>query len=123
MAVTGELGSGALASENHFSCSMTAVLLAYVQAHGGADAVAAVLETAGSRRSPEYLSDIVNWISYDEAIALLRAGKRVTCHPRFAQMVGEEAARRLNGAPMAALFRSLGSPENVYLQIATSSTK
>jgi diguanylate cyclase (GGDEF)-like protein len=102
---------------------MTAVLLAKVQAFGGARAVAEVLEAAGSRRSVEYLSDIVNWISYDEAIALLRAGGRVTRHPQFARLAGEDAARRLNGSPIAALFRSLGSPENVYRQIATSSTK
>jgi hypothetical protein len=102
---------------------MTAVLLARVQAFGGAKAVAEVLGAAGSQRSVEYLSDIVNWISYDEAIALLRAGGRVTRHPQFARLVGEDAARRLNGSPIAALFRSLGSPENVYRQIATSSTK
>ena len=102
---------------------MTAVLLARVHAFGGAKAVADVLAAAGSQRSAEYLSDIVNWISYDEAIALLRAGARVTHEPRFAQRVGEDAARRLNGSPIAALFRSLGSPENVYGQIATSSTK
>jgi diguanylate cyclase (GGDEF)-like protein len=82
-----------------------------------------VLRTADSQRSVEYLSDIVNWISYDEAIALLRAGGRVTRHPQFARTVGEDAARQLNGSPIAALFRSLGSPENVYRQIATSSTK
>jgi diguanylate cyclase (GGDEF)-like protein len=102
---------------------MTAVLLARVQAFGGAEAVGEVLEAAGSQRSAGYLSDIVNWISYNEAIALLRAGGRVTRHPQFARLVGEDAARRLNGSPIAALFRSLGSPENVYRQIATSSTK
>jgi diguanylate cyclase (GGDEF)-like protein len=116
-------GSDSVSGGNHFSCSMTAVLLARVRAFGGARAVAEVLEAAGSQRSVEYLSDIVNWISYDEAIALLRAGGRVTRHPQFARLVGEDAARRLNGSPIAALFRSLGSPENVYRQIATSSTK
>jgi diguanylate cyclase (GGDEF)-like protein len=108
---------------NHFSCAMTAVLLARVRSFGGTAAVAEVLEMAGSRRSVEYLADIVNWISYDEAIALLRAGGRVTRHPQFARLVGEDAARRLNGSPVAALLRSLGSPENVYRQIATTSTK
>jgi diguanylate cyclase (GGDEF)-like protein len=123
MAAVLQRGSESVSDGNHFSCSMTAVLLARVQAFGGARAAAEVLELAGSQRSVEYLSDIVNWISYDEAIALLRAGGRVTCHPRFARLVGEDAARRLNGSPIAALFRSLGSPENVYRQIATSSTK
>src|SRR5664279_208839 len=123
MAVALPAGSSRVTGGNHFSCSMTAVLLARVHAFGGAKAVADVLAAAGSQRSAEYLSDIVNWISYDEAIALLRAGALVTHEPRFAQRVGEDAARRLDGSPIAALFRSLGSPENVYGQIATSSTK
>ena len=123
MAVALELESSPTAGGNHFSCSMTAVLLSRVQASGGQDAVAELLHLAGSKRSPDYLLDIVNWVSYDEAVALWRAGARVTRHPQFARMVGEDAARRLNGSPIAALFRSLGSPENVYRQIATSSTK
>lgn len=45
---------------NHFSCAMTAVLLARVQAFGGMAAVTKVLRAAGSQRSVEYLSDIVN---------------------------------------------------------------
>jgi diguanylate cyclase (GGDEF)-like protein len=102
---------------------MTAVLLARVEAFGGAEAVAEVLEAADSQRTVEYLSDIVNWVAYDEAIALWRAGARVTRHPQFARLVGEDAARRLNGSPIAALLRSLGSPENVFGQIATTSTK
>lgn len=108
---------------NHFSCSMTAVLLARVEAYGGSAAVEHVLELAGSDRSRDHLYDISQWVSYDEAIALLRAGARVTHHPQFARAVGEDAARRLNGSPVAALFRSLGSPENVYRQIATSASK
>ena len=111
------------AEGNHFSCSLTAVLLARVEAFGGSEAVAEVLEAANSPRTVEYLSDIVNWVSYDEATALWRAGTNVTRDPNFARLVGEDAARRLNGSPIAALLRSLGSPENVYGQIATTSTK
>jgi hypothetical protein len=123
MAVAPEPQPSPTARGNHFSCSMTAVLLARVRAAGGQDSVAELLRLAGSKRSPGYLLNIVNWVSYDEAVALWRAGARVTRHPQFARMVGEDAARRLNGSPIAALFRSLGSPENVYRQIATSSTK
>ena len=102
------------AGGNHFSCSMSAVLLARVHAFGGEQAVGELLALAGSERSPEYLLDITNWISYDEAIALWRAGTDVTHHPEFARAVGEDAAERLNASPVAALLRSLGSPENVY---------
>jgi diguanylate cyclase (GGDEF)-like protein len=108
---------------NHFSCSLTAVLLARVHAYGGPRAVADLLREAKSPRTPEYLLDLTNWISYDEAVALWAAGARVTRHPGFARAVGEDAARRLNGSPVAALFRSLGSPEEVYRQLATGSTK
>jgi diguanylate cyclase (GGDEF)-like protein len=108
---------------SHFSCSLTAVLLARVHAHGGAPAVADLLRQAQSPRTPEYLSEIGNWVSYDEVIALLAAGARVTHHPQFARAVGEDAARRLNGSPVAALLRSLGSPEEVYRQLALAASK
>jgi diguanylate cyclase (GGDEF)-like protein len=123
MAIALERGCEVIPHGRHFSCSMSAVLLARVQAHGGQDAVDEVLALAGSPRTAEYLCDIVNWISYDEAVALWRAGAHVTHHPEFARAVGTDAARRLNGSPIAALLRSLGSPERVYGEIATAATK
>jgi diguanylate cyclase (GGDEF)-like protein len=102
---------------------MSAVLLGRVAAFGGPPAVAQVLKLAGSKRTLEYLLDITNWIAYDEAVALWQAGARVTHHPQFARTVGEEAARRLGGSQVAAMLRSLGSPENVYRAIATSGAK
>jgi diguanylate cyclase (GGDEF)-like protein len=102
---------------------MTAVLIARVQAYGGLEAVDEVLSLAASPRTADYLNDIVNWISYDEAVALWKAGAQVTHHPEFARAIGTDAARRLNGSPIAALLRSLGSPERVYGQIATTATK
>ncbi len=110
-------------SGSHFSCTMSAVLLSRVHDCGGDAAVAEVLARAGSTRSADELCDIVNWISYDEAVALWRAGAMVTNHPDFARAVGTDAARRLNGSPVATLLRSLGSPENVYRQIAVTATK
>jgi diguanylate cyclase (GGDEF)-like protein len=117
-------GQGQDAEEgNHFSCSLSAVLLARVHEFGGDEAVARLLSESGVDRSVEYLLDIVNWISYDEAVALWQTGARVTHHPAFARAVGDDAARRLNGSPVASLLRSLGSPEAVYRQIATTATK
>ena len=108
---------------SHFSCSMSAVLLARVRDSGGDDAVARLLKLAGSERTEAYLDDIANWISFDEGTALWRAGAQVTSHPAFARAVGEDAVRRLSGSPVATLLRSLGSPQAVYEQIATGATK
>ena len=99
---------------------MTAVLLARVHAFGGDPAVRQLLRDAGSRRSPQYLLNISNWVSYDEAHALWRAGAYVTHDAQFARHVGEDAAGCLNGSPVAMLLRSLGSPEEVYRQVANS---
>ena len=111
------------ASGNHFSCSMSAVLLAEVVDLAGDQAVSELLKLADCKRSVEYLRDISNWISYDEAVALWRAGARVTQNPRLPQLVGQRAARRLSASPVAALLRSLGSPENLYREISIGATK
>jgi GAF domain-containing protein len=111
------------ASGNHFSCTMSAVLIGRVHDYGGDAAVRDVMRRAGIARPVADLLDITNWISYGQAVALWRAGAEVTHHPQFARWVGEDAARRLNGSPVATLLRSLGSPENVFRQIATTATK
>lgn len=107
----------------HFSCSLTAVLLARVHAYGGDAAVSELLRRAGISRTVEYLSDTANWISLHEAVALWKTGAEITRHPQFARAVGEDAARRLNASPVAALLRSLGSPQAVYEQIALTAGK
>ena len=102
---------------------MTAVLLARVAAFGGQQAVEEVLRRAGSPRTVEYLLDITNWIAYDEAVALWRAGGEVTHHPEFARAVGVDAAARLGSSQVAAMLRSLGSPEKVYGAIASGAAE
>ena len=115
--------TSARASGQHFSCALSAVLLARVRDHGGDAAIAELLIRAAVERSVAELTDIGNWISYEEATALWTAGAQITHHPHFARAVGEDSARRLNASPVATLLRSLGSPEAVYSQIATTSTK
>jgi diguanylate cyclase (GGDEF)-like protein len=114
---------GCAANGHHFSCSLSAVLLAKVHAFGADQAVAQLLALAGSKRSPQYLLDITNWISYEEALALWSAGKSVTQNPGFAYALGEEAGYRLSGSSVAALLRSLGSPEELYRQITIAAVK
>ncbi len=108
---------------DHFSCSLSAVVIARVHEFGGDVAVEALLRRAGSGRGRAYLCDIANWIAYDEAIALLQAGAVVTHHPAFARAVGEDSGRRLGASPVAVLLRSLGSPEAVYRTIAATAQK
>src|SRR5437764_15150157 len=101
------LAGAPTAQGSHFSCSLSAVLIARVHAFGGDEAVAELLRSAGIQRSAEYLTDITNWISYDEAVSLWEACGRVTHRPDFARAVGEDAPRRLTGSPVAALLHSL----------------
>src|SRR3984885_6472519 len=108
---------------DHFSCSMSSVLLARVDAFGGPEAVDEVLWRAGSQRTHEYLSDATNWIAYDEAVALWQAGAIVTHHPQFAHAVGEDTAQRMGSSQVAAMLRSLGSPEHVFRAIATGAAE
>jgi diguanylate cyclase (GGDEF)-like protein len=119
----GEAAGAGPQEGQHFSCSLSAVLLAEIHDIGGQKAVADLLRLAGSQRTAAYLSDLTNWISYDEAIGLWRAGSRITHNPRFPEQVGRRAAQRLSSSSVATLLRSLGSPENLYEQIALGATK
>jgi diguanylate cyclase (GGDEF)-like protein len=115
--------SSVTATGNHYSCSMSAVMLAEVAELSGEQAVADVLRVAQSTRAPEYLYDTTNWISYDEAVALWQAAAQVTHNPKLPMLAGQRSAQRLSASPVAALLRSLGSPENVYREVATSASK
>ena len=102
---------------------MTAVLIRRTRTSGGEAAVVELLRRAGSRRSAAYLEDATNWISHDEAVALLDASIAMTGDPALPRRVGEEAVRQHAGTPVATLLRSLGSPEEVYRQITQTATK
>jgi diguanylate cyclase (GGDEF)-like protein len=116
-------GSSPTATGNHFSCSMSTLLLAEVVELAGEGAVDEVLRLSGSERTVEYLRDLSNWISYDEAVSLWRAATRVTQNPNLPRLVGQLAAKRQAASPVATLLRSLGSPEAIYREITTSASK
>jgi diguanylate cyclase (GGDEF)-like protein len=102
---------------------MSALLLRKLGELGGADAVATVLERAGTSRARDYLVNVGNWISYDEANALWDAAGEVTHHRALARRVGAEAGMRLAGSQVASMLRSLGSPEDAYRQLVTTTAK
>lgn len=102
---------------------MTALMLRKVSELGGGVAVAELLARSGTTRTRGYLTNVGNWISYDEASALWTAAIEVTHHPSLARVVGAEAGARLGGSQVASLLRSLGSPEEVYRQLVSASAK
>src|SRR5262249_52262304 len=108
---------------HHFSCSLSAVLIAKVHAFGGDKGGAQLLALARRKRAPDYPGDINNWVSLQQGVALWAPGKAGTQKPRFAQPLGEEAGYRLSGSSVAALLRSLGSPEELYRQITIAAVK
>ena len=66
---------GDSAGGRHFACTMPSVLVRRVRKEGGEQAVSELLKRAGSSRTPEYLDEVSNWISYDEAMSLFDAAE------------------------------------------------
>lgn len=89
----------------------------------GEEGVEALLERSGSKRSAAYLDDLTNWISFDETMALFKAGRELTGDADIARHVGEETLAQHAGTPVATLMRSLGSPEEIYRQITQAGSK
>src|ERR1051325_7963472 len=109
---------GDSAGGRHFACTMPSVLLRRLRKEGGEQAVADVLERSGCTRTLDYLDDVSNWISYEEAMALFDAAEDLTGDPDIARRVGEQTVAQHAGTPVATLLRSLGSPEEVLSKIA-----
>ena len=98
-------------------------MLRLVRSDGGEAAVAQLLERAGSRREVSYLEKVDNWISLDEATAMLGAGVELTGDPMFARRVGENTLRQHAGTQVATVLRSLGSTEAVLQAVAQSAAR
>jgi diguanylate cyclase (GGDEF)-like protein len=110
-------------ADRHICCSMTNVVLDLVRGAGGDAAVRELMQTAGSERERGYLEDVSNWVSLDEACALLDAGVAVTGDPLFARRVGEVTLHRHAGTQVATLLRSLGSVDAVLMAVTQTATK
>ena len=89
-----------------------------IRGHGGDAAVAQMLALAGSDRDAAYLEVVENWVSLDEACALLAAGVQITGDELFARRVGEHAIQQHAGKQVATMLRSLGSVEAVLQAVA-----
>src|SRR5204863_10112007 len=97
----------------HFACTMPSVMLKLLRKEGGPEAVADVLERAGSPRAPEYLEDVTNWISWDDALALFDAGEDYTGEPGIARRIGHHIESHPVSTPVATSVRSLAAPPAV----------
>lgn len=110
-------------TDHHFACTLSSVLVRRVRRLLGEEGVKDLLAQARSTRTPAYLDDLTNWISFDEAMALLRAGAELTGDAEIAGHVGEETIAQHAGTPVATLMRSLGSPEEIFRQITQAASK
>jgi diguanylate cyclase (GGDEF)-like protein len=104
-------------------CSMTSVLVRLVRTEGGEAAVAELLARARINHEPAFLENVDNWVSLDEACAMLEAGVEQTGDPSFARRVGEHTLRQHAGTQVATVLRSLGSTEAVLEAVAQTATR
>jgi len=110
-------------ADREVSCSMTSVVLRLIRREGGAAAVTELLELSQTKREVAYLENVDNWVSLQEATALLAAGVRQTGDERFARRVGEETLRQHAGTQVATVLRSLGSTEAVLKAVAQTAAR
>jgi diguanylate cyclase (GGDEF)-like protein len=118
-----DLESAQADAERQLCCTMTSVLVGLVRDDGGEPAVSALLQRAGAKHDAPYLENIDNWISLDEACALLAAGALETGDPAFARHVGQATLKQHAGTQAATLLRSLGSVEAILQAVAQSAAK
>jgi diguanylate cyclase (GGDEF)-like protein len=102
----------------HLVCTITLGIIRRVRSVAGQAALEELLEASRSTRTLEYLEDIANWVSVEEAMALFAAATRITGDPEIALHVGEDATRQYSGTQVATTLRSLGSVEQLLQQIA-----
>ncbi|HEX3433488.1 MAG TPA: diguanylate cyclase [Solirubrobacteraceae bacterium] len=103
---------------------MSCVLVRLVRKQGGEAAVAELIARAASpTHDVAFLENIENWISLDEACALLAAGAEITGEENFARQVGAQMLYQHAGTQVATLMRSLGSPEAIFKAVAQASSK
>ncbi len=93
--------------QRHICCTMTSVLLRTVRTLEGEGGVSRVLKHAATVHDAAFLENADNWISLDEAVALIEAGVHVTGDSQLARRVGDGgcAARRDPGRDAAAFAR------------------
>ncbi|MEA2450251.1 MAG: hypothetical protein QOG63_2183 [Thermoleophilaceae bacterium] len=119
----GESQANAGPQTGQIACSMAGTLLRHVRSALGDDAVTELLARSGVPYTPQYLEDVANWIWHDEAVTLFEIAAEITGDDKIGMRVGELLVAQHAGTPVATLFRSLGSPEAVFEQLALGISK
>lgn len=107
----------------HTSGITTALIVRYVRARGGEEALERVLEAAGEDRGAEVLEDESIWSTYEQKIALFEAAARVFSDPLIARRIGASATQHRVGTGLKVLLRGVGSPGLVLKGIARAAPK
>jgi uncharacterized protein (TIGR02265 family) len=115
--------SAILPEARETSGATTGVLLGYVRARGGDDAVAAVLAAAEVPWTAEDLEDQSRWWSYDTRIRLFAAATEVLGDPATMYRVGATALQSGLAHSIVLLLRAIGSPRQVLRQLPRAVTK
>jgi diguanylate cyclase (GGDEF)-like protein len=110
-------------TDRQICCTMTSVLLRLVRSTAGDEGVAALLERAGTGHRAPYLENTDNWVSLDDACALLEAGVQETGDDTFPRRVGEASVSQHVGTQVSTMLRSMGSVEAVLKTIAQTAAK
>ncbi|HLI74509.1 MAG TPA: EAL domain-containing protein [Acidimicrobiales bacterium] len=104
-------------SGRHFAGSTTLYLVRYVEAHGGQDALEAVLLRAGETRPLEVLTDEASWSSYDQLRRLLAATAEVMGGREHLFAASAEALTSMSMPSATEMLQALGSPAALYANL------
>jgi diguanylate cyclase (GGDEF)-like protein len=105
------------------SGATTALVLSYVRERGGEAAVAETLRRADVPFTAEELARPDHWVGYDTRIRLFAAATEVLGDPETMWRVGSEALANGLNPGLVLLVRAIGSPRQVYRQLARAVAK
>jgi diguanylate cyclase (GGDEF)-like protein len=101
----------------------TAGLLRYVEAQGGPDAVAQVLDRADVSPTADELRDQSRWFGRETRVRLFEAATEVLGDPDVPFRVGAHAMRSGLGHSLVLVLRTLGSPAQVFRRMPRTAAK
>jgi len=105
------------------SSATTRLVLGYLRAQGGEQAVADVLERSGLPHSARELERPESWFSYDTRIRLFEAAVGHLDDPQAMARIGASAVWQNVNPSMVLAMRALGSPAQIYRRLPPNVAK